>query len=481
MIPVGLGRLIDNVRGGLHLAFLRPWTLHRFHVSLEQVVLLILLGLGLQLGWEWILTPAPRELWLDGYAVHSVWLLLTLGLAFVASRESRHPDAMLRLAVLLLAPLFVGWMGFAVLELMTDAFPTLAERLADVYWAHVFAIWLFPVYTHVLRLATGLPWLRAAGLCLVYVLLLGRAFSALPSTYVVFTQASPEPAAPSPVRDRLDAESTLYAQPGRVEGALAALRPQRADVVDLYLVTFGADARQDVFRSEVAYVDELFARRFDTEGRSISLVNHRSTLDQVPIASASNLRAVLHGLGEIMDPSEDLLFLYLTGHGSRQHRLQVRFPDLPLNTIDPATLRTMLESAGIGGRIVAVSSCYSGGYIEPLAAADALVMSASAADRTSFGCSDDADLTYFARAFFERELELGLDFVAAFEGASERLAAIEVEEELTPSRPQIAVGDALHDRLERLRGRLAARLQQVEASPPRGDQTVRSDWPRRSR
>ena len=75
---------------------------------------------------------------------------------------------------------------------------------------------------------------------------------------------------------------------------------------------------------EVAYVRRLFDESFDTSGRSISLVNNVQTVSRVPLANASNLRLMLKNVASRMDSDEDVLFLFLTSHGSKDAVLSVK-------------------------------------------------------------------------------------------------------------------------------------------------------------
>src|SRR5216117_2970700 len=88
---------------------------------------------------------------------------------------------------------------------------------------------------------------------------------------------------------------------------------------------------------------DLFDDRFDTDGRSIVLIN--------------NLRAMLSAIGDMIDPDQDVVMVYLTSHGGRDHRLAVEFPPLQLEALAPVTLKEMLDSAGIKWRIIVVSAC----------------------------------------------------------------------------------------------------------------------------
>ncbi len=60
------------------------------------------------------------------------------------------------------------------------------------------------------------------------------------------------------------------------------------------------------------------------------------------------------------------------------------------------------------------------------------------ADRTSFGCGSDSDITFFGKAFFVEGLNETDSFRGAFEIARQRIDEWEKDEKQTPSEPQIA-------------------------------------------
>jgi hypothetical protein len=90
--------------------------------------------------------------------------------------------------------------------------------------------------------------------------------------------------------------------------------------------------------------------------------------------------------------------------------------------------------------VVLVSACYSGGFVEPLSGPNVLVMTAAASDRTSFGCSNTRDWTYFGQAYFAEALQSETSFVEAFNSASAIVSAWEERDDLPPSEPQISIG-----------------------------------------
>ena len=52
--------------------------------------------------------------------------------------------------------------------------------------------------------------------------------------------------------------------------------------------------------------------------------------------------------------------------GVAAERVAVRLGELPLNDLPPATLARMLERAGLRWKVIVVSACYSGGFVDPL-------------------------------------------------------------------------------------------------------------------
>jgi hypothetical protein len=248
-----------------------------------------------------------------------------------------------------------------------------------------------------------------------------------------------------------DAERTIYAQPERLDAALGAIAAQRPGTVDLYAVAFGGDASENVFRNEVEYFEKLFASRFDARDRTLVLLNNPASVESRPLASATNLERALSALGATLDRNEDILFLYLTSHGSEDHELYVNQPPLPLDPLTPKRLRAALDASGIRWRVLVVSSCYSGGYVEALRDPHTLVLTAASADRSSFGCGAASRITYFGKAFLAQALNEHDDFIAAFEQARRSIRAWERKREIRASRPQIDQGEHIAAQLQRWR------------------------------
>lgn len=249
----------------------------------------------------------------------------------------------------------------------------------------------------------------------------------------------------------LAAETVLYNQPELLDSALSAIAPGDPATIDLYLLAVGGDGGQEVFRREVAFAVDLFDERFGTTNRSVSLVNSRTSYERIPMVTRTSLRKTLDVLGERMD-EEDILFVYMTSHGSQDHEFIIDFNDMRLPDLPADEFGRMLADSGIQWKVVVVSACYSGGFIEPLRDDNTMIITAAASDRTSFGCSDEADLTYFGRAYLADSLSETDDFQAAFDTAAERIERRERDEDISPhSNPQVVAPEPIRKHLERWR------------------------------
>jgi hypothetical protein len=235
-------------------------------------------------------------------------------------------------------------------------------------------------------------------------------------------------------------EEILYLEPKLLADALAAVEPRRAGRPNLYLISVAGYAEQNVFRHEVESVDTLFAERFGTRGRSIRLVNSRDTVTTTPLATRTALAQALRHVAGLMDRDQDVLFLFLTSHGSKDGRFSLTFYPLRLADITAADLRQMLDESGIRNRVVVVSACYSGAFVDALKDDDSLIVTASARDRNSFGCSNEADFTYFGKAYFDEALRTSDSFIDAFDVAVPVIAEREKKDNFTTSEPQRYVG-----------------------------------------
>lgn len=248
-------------------------------------------------------------------------------------------------------------------------------------------------------------------------------------------------------------ESALYSQSSLLDASLRKLGEQRPGEIDLFYIGLAGYGKQDVFRKEIDTIRPLLSQPHLAGDRIIELVNNPQSIHEVPMATTTSLKKALHAVAEKMDREQDILFLYLTSHGSSEHELSIEMNGLALNDIRPEILQALLKESGIKWKIITISACYSGGFIPSLQENTALIMTAARDDRTSFGCSDESDMTYFGRAYFNHALPDAENFIEAFYHAKEMINAWEVQDfpDEERSEPQIFVGSEIEQYLKRWR------------------------------
>ncbi len=359
---------------------------------------------------------------------------LVLVTALVVARIYRDPELALPLAVAFLA-------SDAVFELAGLALFLLAPAgwAAALYLA--FFAWIWAVAVRAVAVCGGFRlrqfgWGAAAASAMI-----GAALFAFPKSDVWKAEdlAGAPPA--------LAGERVFHLQGELLARALDAVEPGKAGEIELYFVGFAPDGSQDVFLREMRSVKNTVEERYAARGRSVVLANGEGALEEFPVASATSLRKALARVAERMNADEDVLLLYLSAHGDKSFALSAHQPPLALEALTPTALARMLQDSGIRWKVVIVSACHSGGYIEPLKEPGTLVITAARADRSSFGCEHGRDFTYFGRAFFVEGLAATRSFAAAFRIAEESVARQEAAEGKEPSLPQIWAGEAIAARL----------------------------------
>jgi hypothetical protein len=101
------------------------------------------------------------------------------------------------------------------------------------------------------------------------------------------------------------------------------------------------------------------------------------------------------------------------------------------------------DNEGIKNRIVIVSACFAGVFVPLLTNDNTIVITASDANSTSFGCAPERDWTYFGDAFFRQSVRPGRDLQRAFDNARVLIQGWELMDGAKPSNPQAHFGSAL--------------------------------------
>jgi len=239
----------------------------------------------------------------------------------------------------------------------------------------------------------------------------------------------------------------LYSQHRLLEEQLSNLAENDEQKQELFFVGIGGDGSQEVFRREIIFTRDLFTEQFGLIDRSVVLINSRRTYRNYPLATMDSIKQTLGRVAEKMDRDNDILFVYLSSHGSKEHHFYLNQPSLPLSNIPADALGQALRSLNIRNKVVVISACYSGGFIPKLDDGNTVVITSAREDRTSFGCADRNTFTYFGQAYFKEGLAEGLNFFDAFDNAEKLVAKWEQDESVTPSEPQILKPDAITQRI----------------------------------
>lgn len=249
------------------------------------------------------------------------------------------------------------------------------------------------------------------------------------------------------------AEDAFYAQSRLLNKSLEAVQYGEFAQSYWYFLGVAGAGYQDVFKSEIERIKEQFDTRFGTFGRSIALINNPATRTETPIASRTSMELALRRIGQQMNRESDVLFLYMTSHGL-SNQFEMENAPLDLKDVDPKWLKETLDKSGIRWRVIVISACYSGSFVPALQDDNTLIITASAADRASFGCSNEADYTYFGRAFFDQAMRENNSIGAAFEQSKATVAQWETAQGFEASEPQWSIGKNMEFMLPQLEQRL---------------------------
>lgn len=454
LLPRLASPIVDTGRALIH--GLLAWFLLRRqprHFAPGALFWLIMLTFATDMAWEWIEQAGQ----IAGRFNHRTALLALgswLGVGLACWLAAGRVQIAWRLWCI--AAALFWWMAafapgleqlYAWLALQREAWAPDSPWLDWIPYAGVFA-WSLLALARQARAQFRLSWPRT--LCLPILVFAVSLWSALYGGNLQYWYwsspeeeiAQPETPPPPPFDEAL-----LYLQPELLHAALEAMPAQRPDQADLYAVSIAGDGSQGVFWRE----SELAAERFQTRlgaRHTVLLQNRYDEQQKSPLATRTSLDATLQRLGRIIDREQDAVLVFMTSHGSSDYEFLLQQPPLEMAPLTPEWLKQSFERAGIRHRLVIVSACYAGGYIAPLADPDTLLITAADDAHSSFGCSDESELTWFGRALLQNALERPATLENAFWAAKADVAKWEATEKYDPSNPQIYIGARIGAKLK---------------------------------
>jgi hypothetical protein len=432
---------VHNLRGGVDLALLRRRWPPSFVVSFDQLVALLAINLTVWALLDFLHAPAHAPLALDGLFGWACYLLLALAAcALIARVQSPRADTRALLVPVLAVAPFVLVVFFLAAELPFIArLPLLFTLLALAY--------LVCLAVRVIGAAYGPVHWRPALTAIVLVLAAPSIVGLLDLDTRLWV---PDDQAQADEDDDADqAEALFYDQPARIAAAVARVAPAPHGKPGVFFVGFAGDGSQGVFRRETQFASEVFGARFGSLERSVLLINDIEDRDSYPLASVSGLEQALRVLAARMDPEQDVLVLFLSSHGS-EDGLEVANGSLPLAQLAPEDVREALNASGIRWRVIVVSACHSGVFIDALRSDTTAIVTASDTAHDSFGCEDDRELTWFGEAFLKDSLPGSASLEDAFHKAAGLIAQREEGEHQIHSNPQLYMGELMEKKLAEL-------------------------------
>ncbi len=455
--PATLGWVLEGARS---LAFRRPrW--EQLPPTPFIVALLVLARLGVAIGLSRLYFSGDVEFNWRASLAGGASLLLLAWACYGLRRAPRATPAMAPSAMHLLTLILAQALCLTIVSDMAYLILLQTDWYANSANAARWAVWLIPPFwltlarlVTMLRSADRAPAARmAAILAIGFCFALSSFLSPAPPFWNEAGAANnteqEEPV--SITQEDVEAQAPLLAD------QIAQLKPQRPGIADMYTITFAPFAGEEVFHRESVMVSEVMAKRFDAAGRGLQLLNHPDHVEDMAWATPTNLQRAIEGIAKTMDRDEDVLFIHLTSHGASNGELAADFSPLDVAPVTPADLKQWLDDAGIKHRVISISACFAGAWVAPLAGEDTLVMTASDADHTSYGCGKRSTLTFFGRAMYDEQIR---NTTRSFEEAhaAARKVIDQREKEAGKddgySNPQIKVGSRIRPYLEKMRARL---------------------------
>jgi Peptidase C13 family len=386
---------------------------------------------------RWQFQPDPQFL-PGGIPLLAWYVLAILALASLLQWRSRPAPAFAPVLTLTLGavPLPLLFSGMAADDLSPGRF---------LGGSAIVGLYTLLYLARGLRAMTGQTQRAAACAGVLFIAGFGWLTDSLEAIPDVWTprEAQAENFAAAPV----DGEAILFGQAARIDQSLAVIGRDPSPIPRPFFLGFAGVADEKVFAQEIGLASRVLGERYDIAARKISLINDQRDLESAPLATLSGLKYALRGLASRMNVERDVLFLAISSHGTQDPAIVVSNSQLPLQDLTDEDLADALDESGIKWRVIVISACYSGGFIELLRDPQTIVITAAAADRTSFGCSNERDLTYFGEAFYRDALPTARSLRAAFDAAKTAIAARERREHVTPSNPQAYFGAKMEAKL----------------------------------
>ncbi|SLN40127.1 C13 family peptidase [Pseudooctadecabacter jejudonensis] len=211
-----------------------------------------------------------------------------------------------------------------------------------------------------------------------------------------------------------------------------------------FLFSWGMFA-DPVFDRDVVTFERAFARAYGTPVDADTFGFTGSTLEEPNITVMQTELAQM--AADAVD-GRDTVVVMLTSHGSPDVMAIKTEPNGPVSGVSAEGLAEFLAPLAADRQILILQACFSGSLIDELRSPNRIILTAAAADRSSFGCNPESDNTWFIKALNRAMVEVGArggSWKQVFERTRALVAADEAAQGVPPSNPQSSVGANMRD------------------------------------
>jgi hypothetical protein len=146
------------------------------------------------------------------------------------------------------------------------------------------------------------------------------------------------------------------AQRDLIDAQIAGFPAEAGERGRVFFVGFAGYGEERVFAEEIKLAARVVGEKYGSAQRSVLLLNDRRDRTTWPLASASSLRYSLKALARVMNHEDDVLFLTLSSHGSRDATIEVSNEGMTPQTLSAQALTDALAESGIRWKVIVISA-----------------------------------------------------------------------------------------------------------------------------
>jgi hypothetical protein len=206
----------------------------------------------------------------------------------------------------------------------------------------------------------------------------------------------------------------------------------------LWFAGFAMNDSSSAFQGDLQLADE----RFTSLGAPMARYEFANVAGdgapRWPVALESSLADTFEHIGAQAKP-DDIVVVLISTHGG-ETVLSIQAGGRELGPLTATRLAELLAPLGDTPTVLLLSACYSGSLIPALQRDNRIVLTAAAADRSSYGCHTESRNTFFVDELLAKGFDPDESLMQAMERAKGQIAQREAQQDLKPSMPQMWVG-----------------------------------------